>query len=117
VCVVLNKSVQFLNARDDAVSQTANIAAAFVAARKQDARNTARWQVARETTVSPARIKALLQPSRRPKTVDVGFFGRLTRAYLDYLRRRVGELETEIERVQTLARAHDRAAHALLDKA
>ena len=61
-------------------------------------------------------IRALLQPSRRPKTIDACFWFRLHDGYLSYCRNQIYELQCEIERVERLG-ASDEPAKALVDKA
>ena len=63
-----------------------------------------------------ALLRALIQPSRRPKDIGQRWWARLKRAYLDALRRQLAELELEIARVEACG-APDRSVGDLLDKA
>lgn len=116
---MLSQTYQFLNERDDGVADAVMIASAFIAAREgpDGGRGPAVRSIAREAKLSHAWLRSLLQPSRTPKAVSVGRWRRLCDAYLDYLRGRLSELETEIVRVEKIARAGNGAAQDLADKA
>lgn len=71
---------------------------------------------ARRAGISFAVFRALLQPSRRPKYLDVGIWQRMRAAYLAHLRRKLVALQAEIVMAEALD-APDRATLDLLDDA
>lgn len=76
----------------------------------------AAYAIATRHRIPQALVRALVQPSRRPKIIDVRWYGRLWQAYLDSLRRQLAATELEIARVEALG-ASDGTIDALLDKA
>lgn len=72
--------------------------------------------IARHSGLSPAEIRQLLQPSRRPKDVRLGVWSRLRGSYRRYLERQLATLEDEIARLDHLD-PDDRALLDLLDRA
>jgi hypothetical protein len=116
---MLNELNHFLNARaDDGVSDAVLIASAFVAAREgsDGGKDPALRKIARESRLRHSQVRALFQPSRRPKAIPVGFLRRLKGAYLDYLRRKLLEIENDIKAIEGMDAA-DRAGEALLHRA
>lgn len=72
--------------------------------------------IARRSHLTVAEIRQLLQPSRRPKDVRLGVWGRLLGAYRRHLERELAALNAEIIRLEALD-PDERAVAALLDKA
>lgn len=72
--------------------------------------------VARHARLSPATVRRFIQPSRRPKDVSLGVWGRLLGAYRRYLERELASLEDEIDRLRFLD-PDDRAIQDLLHQA
>lgn len=103
---------------DGGVGSAVEITSAFVKAREghDGGRNGAITAIARDAHVSPAQIRAFLHPSRWPKTVSHGVVRRLSDAYLVFLRRKFGELEAEIQRVETIVGDHSPALEDLAVK-
>lgn len=79
-------------------------------------RSAATAAAARQCHVSVAQLRSLIQPSRRPKSLDVGLWFRLRDAYLAALRRRLAALQLEIEVIARLD-AGDGSHHDLLRQA
>lgn len=89
----------------------------FNAARGQHATDTETVNaIARQAQLSPAAVRRFLQPSRHPKDVSLGVWGKLVSAYRRYLERQLGALETEIARLEHLD-PDDGAILDLLDAA
>lgn len=76
-----------------------------------DTDHSAIQAVARTARLTPAVLRRFVQPSRRPKSVDLTVWERLVAAYRQYLRRRLAQLETEIAALEHL----DPSERALLD--
>lgn len=72
--------------------------------------------IARRAQLSPAAVRRFLQPSRHPKDVTLGVWGRLVAAYRRYLQQELAALETEIARLEACD-PDERAMVALLDEA
>lgn len=72
--------------------------------------------IARRAQLSPAAVRRFLQPSRRPKDVSLGVWGKLVAAYRRYLEQQLAALETEIARLEHLE-PDDGAMVDLLDEA
>ena len=72
--------------------------------------------LARQSHLSPAALRRFLQPSRRPKDISLGMWGRLVGAYRRYLQRELAELQLEIDRLAFLD-PDDRALLHLLHDA
>lgn len=72
--------------------------------------------IARAAQLSPAAVRRFLQPSRHPKDVSLGVWGKLVSAYRRYLERQLGALQTEIARLEHLD-PDDGAMVDLLDDA
>lgn len=72
--------------------------------------------IARRAQLTPAEIRQLLQPSRRPKDVRLGVWQRLVTAYRRFLARELAALEDEIARLEHLE-PDDAALQDLLRKA
>lgn len=72
--------------------------------------------IARQAQLSPAAVRRFLQPSRHPKDVSLGVWGKLVAAYRRYLERQLSALETEIARLEHLD-PDDGAILDLLDEA
>ena len=88
-----------------------------IATDDQDApRATAARAAAGRCGVSVAQLRSLLQPSRRPKGLDVRVWLRIRDAYLAHLRRRLAALQVEIAAVERMDAADGRY-HNLLDEA
>lgn len=60
-------------------------------------------------------MRALAQPSRRPKAISATYWFRLYDGYLAYCRTQIRELEQQVERVERLGIADQHAAD-LVDK-
>lgn len=67
--------------------------------------------IARKAQLSPAAVRRFLQPSRRPKDVSLGVWGKLLAAYRGYLERQLATLQAEIHRLEHL----DPSDGAILD--
>ena len=72
--------------------------------------------IARQAQLSPAAVRRFLQPSRRPKDVSLGVWGKLLAAYRRYLERQLAAIKLEIVRVEALD-PDDGAILDLLDEA
>lgn len=72
--------------------------------------------IARRAHLTPAEVRQLLQPSRRPKDVRLGVWQRLLGSYRAFLARELAALEDEIARLQFLE-PDDAALQDLLHKA
>ena len=72
--------------------------------------------IARQAQLSPAAVRRFLQPSRRPKDVSLGVWGKLLAAYRRYLARQLAAIKLEIVRVEALD-PDDGAILDLLDEA
>lgn len=72
--------------------------------------------IARQAQLSPAAVRRFLQPSRHPKDVSLGVWGKLVATYRRYLERQLAALETEIVRLEHLD-PDDGAMVDLLDQA
>lgn len=72
--------------------------------------------IARSSQLSPASVRKFLQPSRHPKDVSLGVWGRLVAAYRRQLQQQLAALETEIARLEHLD-PDDGAILDLLDDA
>ena len=72
--------------------------------------------IARRAQLSPAEIRQLLQPCRRPKDIRLGVWGRLLGSYRAFLARELAALEDEIARLEHLE-PDDAALQDLLHKA
>lgn len=62
-------------------------------------------------------INRLLQPSRRPKTVDADILAKLKRAWLADIALQISELELEAQRLREISDVGDSAVTAALAKA
>jgi len=71
--------------------------------------------IATRHKVPPNLVRGLLQPSRRPKTVDHGWWMRLWWGYLDRLRQERAEIELRIARAEALGVDRD-TVRALQDE-
>ncbi len=114
-----NEGYQF--GKDDGVDKAVNVASDFVTAMK-GSNNAGSVEeavrvVAHKSGIGQAFVLRLIQPSRRPKSVDVGIWSRLVHAYLKYLRLQHRELEIKIKLVESLARSDQAAVRDLLDEA
>lgn len=58
--------------------------------------------IAHQSRLTPAALRRFLQPSRKPKDVSLGVWGRLVGAYRRYLQRELAELQLEIDRLAHL---------------
>lgn len=72
--------------------------------------------IARRAHLTPAEVRRLLQPSRRPKDVRLGVWQRLLGAYRAYLQRELVDLQNEIARLDHLE-PDDAALQDLLHQA
>ena len=72
--------------------------------------------IARAAQLSPAAVRRFLQPSRHPKDVSLGVWGKLVATYRRYLERQLSALEAEIARLEHLD-PDDGAILDLLDDA
>lgn len=73
--------------------------------------------VAKQSGIGKAFILRLVQPSRRPKSIDWDVGTRLVEAYLKYLRRQHRELEIKIKLVEALAGSDRASVRDLLHEA
>lgn len=109
---------RFLNVRP-VLDEATDIATEFVSRQEQqNGRNKTEAIAATAAAcgVTASAIRAIVQPSRKPKRLDADLWQRLRRAYVAYLRQQLGELENEIARVEALGPG-DRSVRDLLAKA
>lgn len=99
----------------DMVEEAANRVHRLVALEGAE-RNEAYKRIATRDRLSVGFLKAVSQPSRRPKSIAGHLWARLERAYVASLQRQIRRLEDELYRIERLG-AHDAAAQALVDKA
>lgn len=107
---------------DDTVAEAVDLAARFVAAKKDEEKHAGnieeiRRSIAQESRLRPSFIQRLCEPARRPKRVDAHVKNRLLEAYLGYLREKLINIEAEVERVEKMARPDHRAVQALAVRA
>lgn len=103
-----------------AVDKAVEVAMKLIAARRgNDGTGTEQpiRLVAADSRIGFSQLRRLVQPSRRPSSISVEIWTRLTDCYLRYLRRKLAELETEIARVEALHQSDRRAVESLLDEA
>lgn len=95
---------QVVNRKTNAVDQAIEWAKELTEGIKSDeaSLNTATRAAAREIHVPFSRLRSLLQPSRRPKTVDVGLWFGLRHALIAHLRRKAAALQARITYLETL---------------
>ena len=113
---------QFLPTSAEAtVDEAVDLASRFAAAKKDEenyaGRSIAIEEIAEDSDLRPSLIKRLVEPARRPKTVNTHERNRLLAAYLGYLDRKRVAIEDEIARVEKMARPDRRAIQDLLDRA
>lgn len=75
--------------------------------------NAAIRTVARDCNISPAQVRRLFQPSRRPKQVGYDIWLRICRGYRGYIERELQRLESSRRILDTLDE-YDPAARAKL---
>lgn len=114
-----DETYQFLN-EGEGVSEATDIARRYVEAKRRcngGSIEHAVGQVAIESRLRRSTVKRFFHPSREPKSVSLGIWRRLMGGYIAFLRRQTQDIEREIERVQALSDAPDRATAHLLRQA
>lgn len=110
----MNKASGILNA-DDVVEEAAR-RINRLAALEGSERHEAFRRIAARDRLSVGFLKAVTQPSRRPKSIAAHLWDRLERAYVAAIRRQLSNLEAELDRIGHVG-GDDAAVQALVDRA
>lgn len=106
----------------ETVDQAVDLAVKLLALKRGDCTNgktieRALREVASDSRVGFSQLRRLIHPSRRPKSVSLDLWQRLSDCYVRFLRRELSRLQTEIARVEALRGADDAALRELVDEA
>lgn len=104
---------------DAGVRQASRLVTEMIQARRGHAGGTdaAIRSIARDCRVTPAQVRRYFQPSRRPKDIGLGLWGRLWAGYVRYLETRIASLEQNLLRLRARGDIDPRACEDLAAEA